>query len=411
MNGRKIGLREVRSLGPNETIWDSAVPSFGARRQKGPTIAYVLKFRTAEGRQRWHTIGRHGAPWTPDMAREEARRLLGEVVRGADPSADRNAKKTAMTVAQLCEQYYNDAEAGRLLTRRKMSKKPSTLLTDKGRIQRHIIPLLGRMSVLSVSREDIDTFMHAVAEGKTAGRTKTGKKRGLAHVRGGKGTASRTVGLLGAIFSYAVRKRIRPDNPVHGVIRFADGSRERRLSDKEYKILGEALQQAESAKFWPYAIEVMRFLALTGWRSGEALGLEWTQIDLDRRTATLIDTKTGKSIRPLSNLACDILRRLPIKEGFVFLSSRGNGPMLGFRKIWNRITNLGPIPNDVTPNVLRHSFISLASDLGYSESTIAALVGHKGRTMTSRYIHSADAVLLEAANTVANRTAQLLGEM
>ena len=65
--------------------------------------------------------------------------------------------------------------------------------------------------------------MHAVAEGKTAARTKTGKKRGLARVRGGKGTATRTVGLLGSIFSYAVRHRMRPDNPVHGVVRFADG--------------------------------------------------------------------------------------------------------------------------------------------------------------------------------------------
>ena len=155
MSGKRIGLKEVRALGAGETIWDAAVPSFGARRQKGPAVTYVLKFRTAEGRQRWHTIGRHGAPWTPEMAREEARRLLGEVVRGTDPSADRAAKRTAPTVAELCEQYYNDAEAGRLLTRRKMSKKPSTLLTDKGRIQRHIIPLLGRMSVPAVSREDI----------------------------------------------------------------------------------------------------------------------------------------------------------------------------------------------------------------------------------------------------------------
>jgi len=39
------------------------------------------------GRQRWLTIGLHGAPWTPDTARDEARRLLGEVVKGHDPAA------------------------------------------------------------------------------------------------------------------------------------------------------------------------------------------------------------------------------------------------------------------------------------------------------------------------------------
>jgi hypothetical protein len=52
----------------------------------------------------------------------------------------------------------------------------------------------------------------------------------------------------------------------------------------------------------------------------------------------------------------------------------------------------------------------LAADLGYSEPTIAALIGHKGHTMTSRYVHSADAVLLSAADVIANRTAQLMGE-
>jgi len=64
----------------------------------------------------------------------------------------------------------------------------------------------------------------------------------------------------------------------------------------------------------------------------------------------------------------------------------------------------------VTPHVLRHSFASLAADLGYSEPTIAALVGHKGHSITSRYVHAADAVLLAAADAVADRTAELMGE-
>src|ERR1700678_180913 len=216
----RIGLREVRKLSPGQIVWDSAVPAFGARRQKGEAVNYVLFYRTSEGRQRWVTIGRHGAPWTPDMAREEAKRILGEVVKGGDPAAAKSAKRNAATVADLCEQYFAEAEAGRLLTRRQTSKKASTLATDKGRIERHIVPLLGRLSVAAVTREDVDAFMHAVADGKTAGRTKSAKKHGLARVSGGKGTATRTVGLLGAIFGYAVRRRMRPDNPVHGTVRF-----------------------------------------------------------------------------------------------------------------------------------------------------------------------------------------------
>jgi site-specific recombinase XerD len=66
------------------------------------------------------------------------------------------------------------------------------------------------------------------------------------------------------------------------------------------------------------------------------------------------------------------------------------------------------MPTDVTPNVLRHSFISLAADLGLSEPTIGALVGHKGHSITSRYMHLADAVLLAAADEVAGQTIVLM---
>ena len=43
----RIGLRDVRALGPGDVIWDAGVPGFGARRQKGAAIAYILKYRTA----------------------------------------------------------------------------------------------------------------------------------------------------------------------------------------------------------------------------------------------------------------------------------------------------------------------------------------------------------------------------
>jgi integrase len=336
---QRIGLRQVRALKPGELVWDASVSGFAARRQNSEAISYILYYRTAEGRQRWFTIGRHGAPWTPDAAREEAKRLLGDVARKADPAADKHAKRNAKTVSELCDLYLSDAESGRLITRRRLPKKTSTLETDRGRIERHIKPLLGRRTVAAVTRDDVEAFMHDVAEGKTAGKIKTTKKRGLANVRGGRGTASRTVGLLGAIFSYAVRHRIRTDNPVHGVMRPADRQRERRLSDAEYKALGAALRKSKSANLWPAALAAARFLALTGWRSGEALGLRWSEIDLDRRTATLVDTKTGKSARPLSRAACDVLRRLPRVGELTFPATRGDGRMTGFPKHGNALRN------------------------------------------------------------------------
>jgi integrase len=409
---KRIGLRDVRALGSGEIVWDAAVAGFHARRQRGQAVTYAVFYRTREGRQRWHKIGRHGAPWTPDKAREEAVRILGRVSEGADPAAEKRTARKAATIAELCDAYLADADAGRVLTRSGDAKKASTLAIDKGRVERHIKPLVGSLAVAAVNRDDIESFLHDVAEGKTAGRTKTPRKRGLARVSGGRTAATRAVGLLGAIFSYAVRRRMRTDNPAHGVQRFADRKRERRLSDGEYAALGDGLRQAEAAEFWPPAIAVARFLALTGWRSGEALSLKWAEIDLVRRTAWLAETKTGFSLRPLSHGACDVLRALPrIAGDRVFPASRGGfGAILHFKKFWPRIAKLAGLPGDVTPHTMRHSFASVAADLGYSESTIAALVGHKGRSTTSRYVHSADAVLLAAADAVADRTAELMGE-
>src|SRR5207245_4611606 len=128
---KRIGLREVRALRPGEIIWDTGVTGFAARRQKGDAVTYLVKYRATGGRQRWHTIGRHGAPWTPENARSDALRILGEVVKGTDPAAEKRAARKAATVAELCDSYLTDAEAGRVLTRSKTPKKASTLAVDK----------------------------------------------------------------------------------------------------------------------------------------------------------------------------------------------------------------------------------------------------------------------------------------
>ena len=423
---KKIGLAEVRSLPPNSELFDGgkgAVSGFGIRRQRSAAVSYIVLFRNAEGRSRRLTIGRHGAGWTPDTARETALSILAEATGGADPAAAKREAREAPTVKELCQRYMTAAKAGRLPTRRGGSKKASTLATDQSRIDAHILPLLGSRKARSVTTADLEAFMHDVADGKTHRREKLEKKRAFRNVRGGKGTASRTIGLLGAIFAYGVKVGILTENPARGVLRPADGKRERRLSDDEYALFWAGLEKGarlipakkegdpDKAAIWPHAVAAARFLALTGWRSGEAIGLRWKEVDLARRTARLGDTKTGASIRPLSREACDVLTAQKAAtggeaEGLVFPPSRGETVMSGFKTFMQRIVKLGGLPSDVTAHVLRHSFASVAADLDMTEITIAALIGHRGRSVTSRYVHSADAVLLAAADKVAGEIAR-----
>lgn len=419
-NRTRIGLRDIKAMQPGTKLWDSDVPGLHARRQQSDAVYYVVHYKAPDGKARWHGIGRHGAPWTPDLARAEARRVLEQVAQGKDPAARK------MTVGELADAYMADAKAGKLITRRGGTKKASTVAIDAGRVAAHVKPLLGSRDMESITRQDVQRFLHAVADGKTAQRTPSGKKRGVVHVTGGQGTASRTLGLLSAMFAYAVDKGLLEANPCAGVRKFQDRKRERRLTPDEYRALGTALAAGvaqaprkgppkkgeQAGGVQPGAVAAVRFLALTGWRSGEALHLCWTDVNLPGRTAILADSKTGRSIRALSRAACAVLEAQPRVKGvdLVFPPSRGDGTMTGFRKSWLRVAALAELPDDISPHTLRHSFASEGGDLGKSEATIGALLGHKQHSITGRYVHLADALLLGAADDVADRVQGLLGE-
>jgi integrase len=117
-------------------------------------------------------------------------------------------------------------------------------------------------------------------------------------------------------------------------------------------------------------------------------------------------------MRPLSHVACEMLRaqRWINDGGLVFPPPRSARP-LDLKHAVARIRARGGLPPDISAHTLRHSFASLAADLGYAESTIAQLIGHKGHSITSRYLHGADAVLLAAADAVASETARRMGDM
>jgi integrase len=381
----KITKTVVDNLLVDSIVWDSECTGFHVRRQKGEAKVYSVFYRTRDGRQRFCKVGRHGSPWTSDEARKRAREILVDVANGKDPAGDRYEDRKAETVSELCDLYLVEAAAGRILKRGR-AKKASTLLTDKSRVE-HVKRLLGHLKVASVTNRDVERLRDAVSAG----------------------TATRTLGMLGAIFQFSIKRGMRTDNPVHRVERPADGERTRRMSEDEYARLGEALR-ALSATMWTPAVAAAHFLCLSGWRSGEALGLKWSEVDLVTRTAQLLDTKTGKSTRALSHAACDVLRALPRMGGdLAFPSSRGSDQPMRGRGVWDALARHANLPSDVTPHTMRHSFASVAADLGYSELTIAVLLGHKKASITSRYTHHSDPVLLSAADAVAKRIEEMLG--
>lgn len=364
----KLGHKVVATMQPNQTLWDNVILGFCARRQFSDVVTFSVVYRNQEGIQRWHKVGRYGV-FNPDQARTEAARVLREVALGNDPSAERKAIRNSLTVAQLCDEYVAAMESGH-------SKKASTIKSDKSRIAAAIKPKLGQRKVTGVTQEDVETFM-----------------RGM-----NPGSARRTVGLLGAIFSYAVKRKLRTDNPVHGLDKPKDVKRLRRLSSDEYAQLWSALQKRDAST------DVILLLAVTGWRSGEAKNLRWSEVDLERRIATLGDTKTGMSVRPLSSAAIEIIKRQTVKNGQFVFEHRHAKPISNLTPWWNKLG----LDKTITPHVLRHSFASLGADLGLPDHTISGLLGHSRQGITSRYLHLGDKALLDASDLVANETLRLM---
>lgn len=323
---QKIGKREIAALQPHTILWDQEVRGFHARRQYGDAITFAVFYRTQDQQQRWHRIGRFPI-FTPTEARREAIRVLQAVALGKDPSGDRQALRSAPTVSELCDEYEKNSNG----------KKASTIKSDASRITTHIRPKLGKLKVTAVTSEVVENFLKGMSSG----------------------SARRNLGLLGAIFSFAVKKGIRDTNPCTRVEKPKDTKRTRRLSDSEYQQLGTALNGGATVA--PIAASVIRLLALTGWRSSEAKDLRWSELDLPRQIANLGDTKTGVSVRPLSKVAIEIIEAQPKKDEFVF-SYEHSRPISNLRPHWLNLE----MPKDVSPHTLRHSLASLAAEDGFA---------------------------------------------
>ncbi|MCG8361467.1 MAG: site-specific integrase, partial [Kiloniellales bacterium] len=173
-------------------------------------------------------------------------------------------------------------------------------------------------------------------------------------------------------------------------------------------MLREASEDPELAP----TIAITRMLALTGCRRGEILGLKWSAVDFENSCLRLADSKEGASTRPVGLPVIELLeeRREAIKGEFVFPGVRGSETFGSFPNQWNRIFGDGELP-DFTAHILRHSFASTANDVGFTESTIAALVGHSSGSITSKHIHSLDSVLTMAADTVSGYIQGLLARV
>jgi integrase len=278
-----ISIRTVEALAPGQTLWDAALSGFGCRRQISAAV-YIVKYR-ASGSQRFLTIGKHG-PWTPDKARREAKRLLGEVATGSDPAtAKAEAKlRDADTLAAVSDVYLTAASA---------KLRPKSLAVTRRYLRVAWAPLHG-VSVFALTRRDIASRLRELT-------SESGPDAALGARRA-----------LSAMFTWAIGEGYDlPANPVAGTNRPEIGaSRDRVLTPDELRSIWLACDDDNYGR-------IVRLLALTAQRRSEIGSLRWAELTADCIVLPASRTKnhTPHSL-PLTPAALALLP--PRRGAFVF---------------------------------------------------------------------------------------------
>ena len=409
--------------GKDRFLWDAEVKGFGLKVTAAGSKSYVLQYRNAEGRPRRYKIGAHGSPWTCDEARGKAVEILRGLSAGVDPLEAKAAVRTAETVADLVEMYLAEGPADR------PNKKARSWELDRGNLTRHVVPLIGRKPIKSLTSDDVAKVQADVAAGRTAVDEKTGK-HGRARVTGGKGTAARTVATISAMLSFAVRRKLIPVNPALGVVKFIGAKAERFLTERELGALMDGLTALEDdGGINAEMAAAIRLLALTACRKSEITGLRWDWIDFDGGCLRLPDSKTGAKVVPLASAALELLRELDPPDRtspFVLPSTKTEGHIVGLQKAWVAVKEhatamardaaiasgkpVGRAPNftGLRLHDLRHSFASIAVSNGVPLFVIGKVLGHKQASTTEIYAHLHDDPLRTATDSTGARIAGMM---
>ena len=173
-------------------------------------------------------------------------------------------------------------------------------------------------------------------------------------------------------------------------------SRDRRLVDNEEERLLAACGEARNVWLRPVVIfaietamrageivETWELNMKTGKRERVSIGLQWSDVDLKKRTAHLPKTKNGEARDvPLSSRAVATLEALPRNlDGRVFGTTYE-----GINQSYVRACRRAAITG-LTFHDLRHEATTRLFEKGFNPMEVSTITGHKTLQMLKRYTH------------------------
>ena len=296
----------VRKAAPPHTgtkeLWDEAVRGLGFRLTPNGRRYWFIRYRTPSG-QRRYKLGEYPGLKLAD-ARKDARSLLAEIDKGADPQREKVNRRIATapaTVKDVIERYIGEVKG-----RNRSWKETERILT------RHAIDAWGPRLLEDVRRADVIALLDDLA--KTSPYMANSLMRQLRR-----------------FFNWTVEKDILPGTPMAGVkAPHKETSRDRILSDDELS----ALWSVWNTMPYPFGA-FFKVCALTAQRRSEVAAMNWEHIDLESKIWTLPREMT-KSDRahevPLSSQVVDILKSLPRWSCGLVFTTNDKTPISGFSR-------------------------------------------------------------------------------
>ena len=357
----------VRAFKPRKLVRDvrdGKLRGFGVRVSPSGCGQFFIQCQH-RGKRIWKIVGDAGTMSVLE-ARASAAEMLAAIRRGEEAPAS------------VGETFF-EAVAETVFRRYERVWKPRTVIVDRSYLRKQLLPHFAGRPIADIDRQEVRNW--------------------FARLRATPVAADRSMPILSIIMKEAERMGMRPEgsNPCRGIGRYRRKGRERFLSDDEIRRLSARLAAHEAR--WPQQVAVIRLLLLTGCRKGEILTLRWS----DYRDGHLFlrDSKTGPRTVWLSEPARSVLDAVKRNGGWMFLASKGNRPRSAnwLDWFWLIVREEADL-EDLHLHDLRHTVASLALRQGETVLAIGRLLGHRRPETTLKYIHLADSMVRDAAETI-----------
>src|SRR5215831_1906539 len=343
--------------GKSEALfWDTACRGFGMRALKSGRRSWIYQYRDEHRRTRRIAIGDVSAV-SLDTARAVARQHAANVTQGANPSVQRKAKRSAITVLDVIEAYLRDA---------KTRRRPRSYRETERHLRRHAAPLHHERAE-TLRRQDIAKLLDRVAAAS------------------GPVAANRLRAALSALWTWGLRTGLveADSNPVSFTPKQVEKPRERTLTDEELKAIWKATDGAGDYD------RIVRLCLLTGCRREEIGGLRWDEVHDDQLKIGTERMKGGiaHEVPLLPTIAGTLPARHESVRGCVF-GRRGAG-FPGWsrakRALDAKLAKAGHCMRPWTLHDLRRTFSTRLHDAGIEPLVVEALLAHKQQGVAAVY--------------------------